>query len=149
MTDSASNLDDLDHRLVAALRSDARVPIAKLAARLGVSRATVALRMARLEASGIVAGYTAVLRAAMRPDAVRAVMMVEVDGKHAEQVLRRLAGFPEIPALFTTNGRWDVVAEIETATLAAFDELLRQVRQIDGIANTETSILLAARKDLR
>jgi DNA-binding Lrp family transcriptional regulator len=63
--------------------------------------------------------------------------------------MRRLAGFPEIRAVFTTNGRWDVVAEIETETLRAFDDLLRQVRQIDGIANTETSILLAARKELR
>ena len=41
-----------------------------------------------------------------------------------------------------------MVAEIETPTLREFDELLRKVRQIDGIASTETSILLAARKEL-
>jgi hypothetical protein len=41
-----------------------------------------------------------------------------------------------------------VVAEIEASTLREFDELLRKVRQIDGIANTETSILLGARKEL-
>ena len=75
--------------------------------------------------------------------------MIEVDGKHAEAVIRRLMGFPEIRELHTTNGRWDVVAEIETPTLGEFDDLLRQIRQIDGIATTETSILLAARKSLR
>ena len=58
-------------------------------------------------------------------------------------------GFPEIRGLYTTNGRWDVVAEIETATLTEFDDLLRTLRQIDGISTTETSILLAARKALR
>ena len=77
---------------------------------------------------------------------VRAVTLIEVDGRHAESVIRRLSGLPEIRALHTTNGRWDIVAEIEAPTLGAFDALLRTIRQIDGIANSETSILLAARK---
>lgn len=149
MTNSTTGLDDLDRRLIALLRTEARLPVAKLAARLGVSRATVTARMARLEHSGAIAAYTVVLQAQTRIDAVRAVTMVEVDGKNAEAVIRRLAGFPEIRGLYTTNGRWDVVAEIETATLAEFDDLLRKLRQIDGISTTETSILLAARKALR
>ena len=90
-----------------------------------------------------------VLRAQTQAQTVQAVTMIEVDGKNAEAIIRRLMGFPEIRGLYTTNGRWDVVAEIEAETLAAFDDLLRQMRQIDGIANTETSILLAARKSLR
>ena len=149
MTDRAVDLDDLDRRLIALLRTDARLPVAKLAARLGVSRATVGARMARLETAGVIGGYTVALRTQVPAESVRAVMMVAVDGKNAEGVIRRLAGFPEIRALYTTNGRWDVVAEIETGTLVAFDELLREIRQIDGIATTETSILLAARKSTR
>ncbi len=148
MTNGTPGLDDLDHRLLALLRTDARTPVAKLAAELGVARATVTARMERLERSGVVTGYTVVVHAPGREDAVRAVTMVEVDGKNSEQVIRRLAGFPEIRRLHTTNGRWDVVAEIESATLHEFDELLGKIRQIDGIANTETSILLTARKEL-
>jgi DNA-binding Lrp family transcriptional regulator len=149
MTESSVSLDDLDIRLIALLRGDGRMAVAKLAARLGVSRATVAARMDRLERSGAIVGYTVVLRAQTQAQSVSAVTMIEVDGKHAETIIRRLMGFPEIRALYTTNGRWDVVAEIEAETLASFDDLLRQMRQIDGIANTETSILLAARKTLR
>ncbi|MBC8130846.1 MAG: Lrp/AsnC family transcriptional regulator [Rhizobiaceae bacterium] len=142
-------MDDLDTRLIALLRNDARLPVAKLAAALAVSRATVTARMARLEASGIILGYTAVLRRQEEGAGVRAMMLVEVDGKHAELVIRRLSGLPEIVSLHTTNGRWDIVAEIEAATLSAFDTLLRTVRQIDGISTTETNILLAARKSGR
>lgn len=149
MTDSSVSLDDLDNWLIALLRSDGRMAVAKLAARLGVSRATVAARMARLEGAGVIAGYTIVLRAQTQAQSVRAVTMIEVDGKNAEAIIRRLMGFPEIRGLYTTNGRWDVVAEIEAESLASFDDLLRLMRQIDGIANTETSILLAARKSLR
>jgi DNA-binding Lrp family transcriptional regulator len=148
MANGASNLDDLDHRLIALLRSDGRLPVAKLAAELGVSRATVTARMERLVQSGAIAGYTVMLRTAARSDAVRAITMVEIDGKNSEAVIRRLTGFPEIRTLYTTNGRWDVVAEVETPNLREFDELLRKIRQIDGIANTETSILLTARKEL-
>jgi DNA-binding Lrp family transcriptional regulator len=149
MTEGTVTLDDLDNRLIALLRGDGRMAVAKLAARLGVSRATVAARMDRLERSGAIVGYTVVLRAQTQAQSVQAVTMIEVDGKHAEAIIRRLMGFPEIRGLYTTNGRWDVVAEIEAESLASFDELLRQMRQIDGIANTETSILLAARKTVR
>ena len=146
MPNSTVSLDDLDRQLIALLRTDARLPVAKLAARLGVSRATVSARMDRLIENGVIAGFTVVLQAQTQPPGVRAVMMVEVDGKHADTVQRRLMGMPEIRGLHTTNGRWDLVAEIEAPSLPAFDELLRKVRQIDGIASTETSILLTARK---
>lgn len=148
MSESTFSLDDLDHRLIALLRTDGRLPVAKLARELGVSRATVTARMDRLVKTGAIAGYTVMLRTPGRRDAVRAITMVEIDGKNSEAVIRRLTGFPEIRTLYTTNGRWDVVAESETPTLREFDDLLRRIRQVDGIANTETSILLAARKEL-
>ncbi len=148
MAESTFSLDDLDHRLIALLRTDGRLPVAKLATELGVSRATVSARMERLVKTGAIAGYTVMLRATGRADAVRAITMVEIDGKNSEAIIRRLTGFPEIRTLYTTNGRWDVVAEVETPTLREFDELLRKIRQVDGIANTETSILLTARKEL-
>ena len=57
-------------------------------------------------------------------------------------------GFPEVRRLHSTNGRWDIVAELVTNTLPAFDGLLSRIREIDGIAATETSILLSSSKDL-
>ena len=142
-------LDDLDHRLIALLRTDARLPVAKLAASLRVTRATVRARLDRLIASGVIHGFTVVLARDLDAQGVRAVAMIEVDGRHAEAVIRRLAGLPEIRALHTTNGRWDIVAEIEADSLAGFDALLRAIRQIDGISNSETSLLLGVRKSLK
>jgi DNA-binding Lrp family transcriptional regulator len=139
-------MDDLDHQLIAQLRSDARQPIASLSAALGVSRSTVKARLDRLMESGVVQGFTVVLNAENRPAAVRAVTMIEVDGRNAERVIARLRGFPEVRSLQTTNGRWDVVALIETASLPEFDDTLRRIRLIDGISATETSILLSSRK---
>jgi DNA-binding Lrp family transcriptional regulator len=139
-------LDDLDYRLIALLRNDARTPVAKLAIALGVSRATATARIDRLTKGGIIAGFTVVLQSNIDTPGVRAITMVEVDGKHEEAVAKRLMGLPEVRALHATNGRWDMVAEIEASSVGAFDDLLRAIRKIDGIASTDTSILLKARK---
>lgn len=139
-------MDDTDRRLIAELRTDARMPVASLAGRLGVSRATVRNRMDRLVADGIIQGFTLRLGAEGDFEQVRAIMMIEVEGKGTDAVFRRLHGFPEVRALHSTNVRWDIVAELATDTLEAFDRTLAAVRLIDGIASTETSILLSSRK---
>lgn len=138
-------MDTLDRELISLLRSNARIPVSSLAVSLGISRATVRARIDRLLESGAIQGFTIAMGQTAGAQ-VRAIMMVEVDGRAAESVFHRLKGYPEVRALYSTNGRWDIVAELETPTLEAFDETLRQIRQIDGISVTETSILLATRK---
>lgn len=138
-------LDDTDRRLIGLLRDDARLPAASLAAALGVSRATVKARMERLQANGVIQGFTVVLGDDADNAPVRAIAMIEVEGRVTDRVARALAGFPQVRALHSTNGRWDLVAEIETQSLYDFDETLRAVRLIEGVNLTETSILLASR----
>ena len=140
-------MDDLDRELIALLRTDARTPVSSLAPRLGVSRATVRARIDRLLETGAIQGFTLAMGKAPATN-IRAIMMIEVVGRAAESVFRRLMGYAEIQALHSTNGRWDIVAEIDVPDLPTFDNLLRELRQVDGIANSETSILLGTRKSL-
>jgi DNA-binding Lrp family transcriptional regulator len=137
-------MDDTDRRLLALLRDDARLPVATLARALGVSRATVQNRIARLRREGVIQGFT--LR--VRPDAegrrVRAVMLVAIEGKSSQPVVRALRALPEVAAVHTTNGRWDLVVELRTEGLEQFDQALGRIRSIDGVAQTETSLLLSS-----
>ena len=142
-------IDETDQRLIALLRTDARTPMAKLAAAAGISRATATARIEKLEASGVIAGFTVVLQSNVDAGGVRAITMIEIDGKQEDAVTRRLMGMPEVRQLHTTNGRWDLVAEVEAPSISALDDLLRAIRQVDGIANTDTSILLKGRKTVR
>ena len=139
-------MDDIDRQLVALLRTDARRPVASLAKALKVSRGTVQNRMRKLEADGTIAGYTVRLKPRVEEHRIRALMTIVVEGNHIEQVLRALAGDPAVEALHTTNGRWDIVAELRADTLEAFDTVLGRIRLIEGIANTETNLLLTTRK---
>ena len=136
--------DDLDRRLITLLREDGRAPVSKLATILGVSRATVQARIDRLLGSGAVLGFTIRAREDSGPQGVRAIMMIEVSGQSTTQVIRSLRGIPALYQLHSTNGNWDLVAQLSAESLADFDRILREVRGIPGITNSETSILLSS-----
>ena len=111
-------MDELDKQLIFALRADGRAPIAALAKQLGVARGTVQNRMARLEAAGIIIGYSVRLKPQVDEERrVRGLMMIEVEGNRAGTLQRALLGDPAITQLHTTNGRWDFVAEVRADSL--------------------------------
>ena len=139
-------LDDTDHRLLAILRDNARTPVTSLAHALGVSRGTVQNRIGKLVQSGVIRGFTVRLKPDAEPHAIRAMTLIQVAGRKADSVIGDLRGYPEVRSLHTTNGKWDIVAEIETDNLEQFDQVLRRIRMIGGIAGTETSILLSSYK---
>ena len=115
----------------------------ELAKKLKVSRGTVQNRIEKLVTTGAILGFTIRAHEGLSQDQVRAVMMIEVTGRSTSQVIRHLRGIPELIKLHTTNGKWDLVAEITTDSLVEFDRILRIVREIEGIIASETSILLS------
>jgi len=139
-------MDDLDRRLIAQLRANARATVASIANALHVARGTVQNRIAKLERDGTITGYTVRLKPQVDEHRIAALMTIAVEGNRVESVLRTLRGDPAIDALHTTNGRWDIVAELRADSLEAFDHVLGRIRQVDGIASTETSLLLSTYK---
>ena len=141
--------DPLDDRLITLLRHDGRRSISDLASELGVSRATVRARIDRLERSGVIIGYTVILRADTVAAPVRGLMLIEVEGHAADRVVRALSAFPEVVEIHTTNGRWDLIVELASPTLADLDGILRRVRLIPGITASETNLLLNTPRSTR
>jgi DNA-binding Lrp family transcriptional regulator len=139
-------VDDTDRQLIALLRDDARAPVSSLAKTLRLSRGTVQNRMNRLEADGTIVGYTVRLKPQTEEQRIRGLMTVAVEGARADAVLKALRGDPAVTALHTTNGRWDIVAEVRAESLPAFDRVLARIRLLEGISNTETSLLLSTHK---
>lgn len=139
---SAQNLDSVDRQLIALLRADGRAPVSKLAHILKVSRATVQARMDRMVDNGTILGFTLRAREATTGTTVRAIALIEVEGRSTSAIIQAMRGITQIGSLHTTNGAWDLVAEIEADNLSDFDQVLGQIRMIDGVLNSETSILL-------
>ena len=139
-------MDDIDRQLIGLLRSDARASVASLARTLRVSRGTVQNRLARLEADGVIVGYTVRLKPDVEEQRMRAFMTVAVEGNQVDAVIKALRGDPAVAALYSTNGRWDIVAELRADSLEGFDRVLARIRLIEGISQTETSLLLSTFK---
>jgi len=139
-------MDDTDRQLIGLLRNDARASIASLAKALGVSRGTVQNRMSRLAGQGTIVGYTVRLKPDVEEQRIRAFMTVAVEGNQLDAVIKALRGEPAVTALYSTNGRWDIVAELRADSLEGFDRVLGRVRLIEGISQTETSLLLSTYK---
>src|SRR5258706_13444616 len=76
-------LDDIDARLIARLRENARAPVAELARGLGLSRTTVQSRLERLERGGGITGYTVRLSDAHESGQIHAYVMLTVAPKQA------------------------------------------------------------------
>jgi DNA-binding Lrp family transcriptional regulator len=139
-------MDDLDRQLIGLLRGNARLPAATIARTLRVARGTVQNRIARLEQEGVIAGYTVRLAAPDGDRRITALMLIAVEGNNVEKVLRSLRGDASVSTLHTTNGRWDIIAELRADTLEEFDRVLSRIRRIEGVANSETNLLLSTHK---
>jgi DNA-binding Lrp family transcriptional regulator len=111
---------------------------------LHVSRGTAQNRLDRLVAEGVILGFTVRVRPDIDERHIRALMTIQLAGKTTTAVIARLRGIPELRALHTTNGAWDVIAEIGVDTLPDLDRVLGTIRAIDGIRSRETNILLAS-----
>lgn len=139
-------MTEMDEKLIGALRHDARASLSQLASMLGWSRATVRARLTKLKESGEIVGFSVVLKNDLIRDPVRGLMMIAIEGRGTDRIIRQLSSMPEMRQVHSTNGRWDVIVEIGTQTLEEFDNVLFRVRRLEGITSSETSLLLATGK---
>ncbi|MBP6737151.1 MAG: Lrp/AsnC family transcriptional regulator [Rhodobacteraceae bacterium] len=139
-------MDEVDQRLIAELRRDGRAALSDLAERLGLARGTVRSRMERLVARGEIAGFTVLTRGDVTAAPVRGLMMIGIEGRGGEKVMARLQGIPAVMAVHSTNGKWDLIAELATQTLLELDEVIHRIRSIDGVMTSETNLLLSTRR---
>jgi DNA-binding Lrp family transcriptional regulator len=136
-------MDEIDQQLISLLRQNARMNVADLAHKLKVSRGTVTNRMRKLEDQQVIVGYTVRLRPEAEPERIRAWMGILVEGNQTRRVIASLQGEPGVASLHDTNGRWDLLAELESGSMNELSQVLERIRLIPGIRSTETNIHLA------
>jgi len=142
-------MDETDQELLTLLRHNGRRSISDLAAELGLSRPTVRARIERMERAGDIVGYTVILRADSVSMPVRGITLIEVEGRQTAKVVEALGGFPEVAAVHTTNGKWDLIVELGADSLPDLDAVLRRIRMIIGVTASETNLLLATPRTTR
>ena len=137
-----TTLSKTDRNILAALRADARMSITELAAATGTSRATAKTRLDALKANGRIRRFTIETDVDVEGE-IRAISMIALQGKMSRAVVRTLTKIPEVSTIYSTNGAWDLVVEIKTDSLVRVDYVLREIREVPGVLNSESCLLLS------
>src|SRR5437868_6424611 len=143
----ATPKDSLDRELIALLQVNARESVANLGRKLGVARTTVLARLARLEASGVIVGYTVRLGSEAHDQGVQAYVGISINPKMQRDVIRRLSKLPELRQLASVSGEFDYMAMLRAPTTMRLDALLDEIGELEGVLRTTTSVVLAIRVD--
>lgn len=133
-----------DRALLALLSSNAREPTASIARKLGVSRTTVQERIRRLERTGVIRGYTVCMAKHDGPR-VSAQVLLNVNPKLTEQVIRDLRAMPHCSALHAVSGPFDYVVTVGADTTEELDRCLDRIGQLPGIERTQTLVVLSTK----
>lgn len=138
-------LDEIDRRLLALLRDDARQTIAQLAKELGISRGQIYSRLARLEEEQVVVGYTVRLGDAFTASRMRAHVMIKTLPRFHREVEMALASLPQVQSIHAISGEYDIIAMLETGGSNSLNDLIDDIGLLEGVEKTTTSVILATK----
>jgi Lrp/AsnC family transcriptional regulator, leucine-responsive regulatory protein len=137
-------LDNVDRHILSILQEDCTLQLARIGERVGLSAPSVADRIKKLEESGVIRGYTAVLDARKLGKDITAFIGVFVDHpkliKTFEKEIDRMEAVQECHHV---TGEHTVLLKVKVDNTSVLEELIRRIRSIDGVIRTETSIVLS------
>jgi DNA-binding Lrp family transcriptional regulator len=141
----ATDLDDTDLALLNLLRENARASVVELARKLKLSRTTVQSRLQRLERSKAVLGYTVVVPDEAEVALVRALVMIVAGPKTGAAIEAALRRMPEVRALHSVSGPFDLVAIVAARSIGELDGAIDRIGAVDGVERTTSAIVLSTR----
>jgi Lrp/AsnC family leucine-responsive transcriptional regulator len=140
-------VDQLDREVLLALQEDGRMSNLALARKLGLSPSAMLGRVRRLEKSGAILGYRAVIDPAALGITVRALVVARLH-EHSEKAIRQfeeaIKEVPGVRACYHVTGQFDMVVELALRDLDHLGRLIRvDIARIPGVMNLETMLVLA------
>lgn len=143
-------MDSVDRRLIDALRADGRASYAELSRIVGLSSSSVHERVAKLEASGVIQGYRAVVDPIQVGFGVTALVGIEPGETGDDEVIAAgLDAMAEVESSYSVAGDEAFIVKVRVADIDALHRCLGRLRAIDGVARTRTTVVLATRYEMR
>jgi Lrp/AsnC family transcriptional regulator for asnA, asnC and gidA len=141
----ARRVDELDRRIIEALQTNGRESFRRIAARLGVSEATVRARYARLTGEGILQVVAVTNPLGLGFD--QALVGVKTSGA-PDAIADEIARWPEADYVVVVAGQFDIVVEVVATSRRELLDLTNRMRALDGVVSTETFFYLEMWKQL-
>jgi DNA-binding Lrp family transcriptional regulator len=135
-------LDDLDHQIVAALRADGRLSMRALASELHISRANAYARVDRLERSGVITGYSAIINPQKYGYVLSAYVFIKITQQSWKKVRNQVLSIPEVDHAALVSGEHDIMLLVRTRDAASLRDLvLTRLQGMPEVAGTQTVLI--------
>ena len=141
------DLDEVDRKILRKLQEDARISFKEIAKEVGTSEATVFVRVKKLQKNGVIKGFRAILNPASVGKQVTAFALVKAEPKSYPKMLAQLMNLEDICEIHDVTGAYYSILKMRTTTSEQLAEILDKIGEIDGIAGTETVIVLRTIKE--
>lgn len=141
-------ITEVDRKILALLRSNARMTATAIGKTVGLSRSAVHQRIGRLERNGVIVGYTTLTAAVdEHRDLVAAIVLINLVKNQYADVAAALAGWPEVRSCWSIAGDHDMAVLVEVPAHHELMELTRRLSEITSIRDTVTHIALMTHFD--
>ncbi len=138
-------MDAIDQQIIEMLRRDARAPLKVIAAAVGLARSSVAERIARLKAAGVIIGY----RAEIAPEhagGAGAVVLIELTSTPQPETVARIVADSAVMRCYSLAGGIDLLVEISTAHGKGLNEIRDRLCALSGVSAVRTHFILRREK---
>jgi Lrp/AsnC family leucine-responsive transcriptional regulator len=137
-------LDNVDRHILSLLQENCKLPLARIGERVGLSAPSVAERIDKLEKSGVIRGYTAVLDARRLGKDITAFIGVFIEHPKAISSFEKaIDRFEDVQECHHVTGQHTMLLKVKADNTSALEKLIRKIRLIEGVARTETSVVLS------
>jgi Lrp/AsnC family transcriptional regulator, leucine-responsive regulatory protein len=137
-------LDDVDRHILSVLQENCKLALVKIGERVGLSAPSVAERIDKLEKSGVIRGYTAILDARKLGKDITAFIGVFIDHpKLIGKFEREIDHLEDVQECHHVTGQHTVLLKVKVDKTSGLEELIRKIRSIEGVSRTETSVVLS------
>lgn len=134
-----------DQRLLLHLRQNARCSVSDLARALDLSRSTVQNRIAKLEASGVIRGYSVELGGEYTATQVEAHVSIKVFQKLTARTNAALEQISQVSQLYSVSGEYDLIAIVQAQSLEELSAVLDEIGNLEGVERTNSAVVLETR----
>lgn len=135
--------DEIDRRLLDLLGENARQSNQALARKLGLARSTVHERIERLQASGVIRGYAALLDRRVAEPGVHCAVLLSIDQRAQKTIVEKLCRFPEIQRCLAVTGEWDLMLVVAAPSNEDLDAVIDDVNQVEGVLKSHSLVVLS------
>ena len=143
------SLDQVDQGILAMLQQDGRASASHIAQEIGMSIPAVTDRIKKLQESGVIMGFTALLdHRKMGRDVSAFITVISESSAHYSDVVLQANKTPEIVQCFTTTGNGSHVLLAITKNSTSLEKLLRIIQNWPGVRRTETQMVLSSYKNI-